>query len=61
MGSANYVLIESELALDPSAVQHTSAGGAAGALFGAEGFSGSQQFVRRPLRGIQLKREVFKE
>lgn len=59
MGSANYVLIESDIALDPSAVSQLSATGAAGELFGTAGISGSQQFVRRPLRGIQIKREVF--
>ena len=63
MGSANYVLIESDLALDPTATQATSAAGASGSLFGVNvgdlSYPGSQQFVRRPTRGIQLKREVF--
>ena len=59
MGSANYVLIESDLALDPSATSSATASSAEGALFGANGSPGSQQFVRRPMRGIQLKREVF--
>jgi hypothetical protein len=63
MGSANYVLIESELALDPSAVGSVSAVGVRNSLLGmtigGTTYPGSQQFVRRPTRGIQLKREVF--
>lgn len=53
MSSPNYVLIKSTLALDPSATSKLTASSANADLLA------SQAAVRRPLRGIQVKREVF--
>lgn len=52
---ANYVLIESDLALDPS---NSSVMGDA-AFTTRSNMPGQQELVRRPTRGIQLKKETF--
>lgn len=54
MASANYVLIESDIAVDPTAAGVDVYSDLTGALG-----LGSQEYVRRPLRGVQLKRDVF--
>lgn len=65
MGSANFVHISSEIPLGTSVAGATSRTDAESALrltTGADGImsgDGSQAFVRRPTRGVQLKKEVF--